>query len=171
MRRRLNAGLLLLAALALGLAFVAWQRSPDLPLVGLKSAARMFGGVWPDIVLGFVIAGLLDVLLPGSVFARWLTNQSPSSAIALGWLSGLLIPGGPYVVFPLAGRLVQHGVAPGAIITFITAKTLLSPIRMFTYEAPLLGWPITLARFIPAVLLPPVLGLLGQKLYEVLARS
>ena len=38
---------------------------------------------------------------------------------------------------------------------------------MLTYEAPLLGWPLTLARFIPGVLLPPFMGLLGQWLFAV----
>jgi hypothetical protein len=47
---------------------------------------------------------------------------------------------------------------------------LVSPIRMFTYEAPLLGWPLTLARFIPGVLLPPVLGYLGQWLFNAFKR-
>jgi hypothetical protein len=36
---------------------------------------------------------------------------------------------------------------------------------MLTYEAPLLGWPLTLARFLPGVLLPPVMGLIGQWLF------
>lgn len=38
---------------------------------------------------------------------------------------------------------------------------------MLTYEAPLLGWPLTLARFIPGVLLPPFMGLVGQRLFAV----
>ncbi|MET0680859.1 MAG: hypothetical protein ABWZ41_07610, partial [Burkholderiales bacterium] len=59
---------------------------------------------------------------------------------------------------------------PGPLIALLTAKTLVSPIRTLTYEAPLLGWPLTLARFIPAVLLPPVLGLLGQWLFGLFKR-
>jgi hypothetical protein len=51
----------------------------------------------------------------------------------------------------------------------VTAKTLVSPIRMLTYEAPLLGWPFTLARFIPGVLLPPLMGLGGQWLFAAFA--
>ena len=31
------------------------------------------------------------------------------------------------------------GAAPGVLIALITAKSLISPIRMLTYEAPLLG--------------------------------
>jgi len=85
--------------------------------------------------------------------------------ILLGWAAGLLIPGGPYLVFPIIANLFQKGAAPGPVISLLTAKTLVSPIRMLTYEAPLLGWPLTLARFIPGVLLPPVMGVIGQWLY------
>ena len=78
-----------------------------------------------------------------------------------------MIPGGPYLVFPVVANLFQKGAAPGPLISLLTAKTLVSPIRMLTYEAPLLGWPLTLARFIPGVLLPPVMGVIGQWLYSV----
>ena len=56
------------------------------------------------------------------------------------------------------------------LITLLTAKTLVSPIRTLTYEAPLLGWPLTLARFVPGVLLPPVMGLIGQWLFGLFKR-
>src|SRR5207249_10108591 len=47
--------------------------------------------------------------------------------------------------------LFRSGAAPGPLITLLTAKTLVSPIRMLTYEAPLLGWPLTLARCLPGI--------------------
>ena len=75
------------------------------------------------------------------------------------------MPGGPYLFFPVAAKLFESGASPGALIAFLTAKTLVSPVRMLTYEAPLLGWPLTLARFLPGVLLPPLMGWLGQLLY------
>ena len=68
----------------------------------------------------------------------------------------------------MAASLFQRGAAPGPLISLLTAKTLVSPIRMLTYEAPLLGWPLTLARFVPGILLPPVMGVVGQWLYGVL---
>jgi len=37
---------------------------------------------------------------------------------------------------------------------------------MLTYEAPVLGWPLTLARLVPGVLVPPLVGLLGGLLYK-----
>ncbi len=157
----------LLALVALTL-MVGAVRDPTLPLQGLSASARLFRGVWIELALGFVLAGLLEVLIPQPVISRWLGPEHPTRALLLGWGAGLIIPGGPYLVFPAVANLFRSGAAPGPLIALVTAKTLVSPIRMLTYEAPLLGWPLTLARFIPGVLIPPIMGLIGQWLFVLL---
>src|SRR5215469_11315889 len=166
-RRRMDPSLLILLAMVLIAEIVAltWRR--DMPLEALKGSVRLLRGVWLDLLLGFVFAGLADVLIPQPVLSRWLGSQRPAQAILVGWAAGLLIPGGPYLVFPILASLFQKGAAPGPLITLITAKTLVSPVRMLTYEAPLLGWPLTLARFIPGVLLPPLMGIVGEWLFAI----
>ena len=89
----------------------------------------------------------------------------------MGWLAGLVIPGGPYLLFPIAAKLWKSGAAPGVLIALITAKSLVSPIRMLTYEAPLLGWPLTLARCLPALFVPPIMGILGQWVFNLFMRK
>lgn len=169
-RRRMDPSLLILLAMVLIAEIVALAWRPDMPLEALKSSARLLRGVWLDLLLGFIFAGLADVMVPQPVLSRWLGSQRPGQAILVGWAAGLLIPGGPYLVFPILASLFQKGAAPGPLITLITAKTLVSPVRMLTYEAPLLGWPLTLARFIPGVLLPPFMGILGAWLFAVFSR-
>jgi uncharacterized membrane protein YraQ (UPF0718 family) len=159
--------LLGLTVIALG---VALARDPPLVVRGFQSSGRLLSGVWMELALGFVLAGLLDVLIPAPVLSRWLGPENLGRGILVGWAAGLVMPGGPYLVFPVAANLLRGGAAPGPLISLLTAKTLVSPIRMLTYEAPLLGWPLTLARLLPGVLLPPVLGLIGQWLYGVFAR-
>ena len=154
--------LLAVAALAL---IMAYAKDPALPLQGLQASARLLRGVWLELALGFLIAGLIDVLVPVTTISRWLGSEQLGRGILIGWAAGLAMPGGPYLFFPVAAKLLESGVSPGALIAFLTAKTLVSPVRMLTYEAPLLGWPLTLARFIPGVLLPPLMGWLGQWLY------
>src|SRR5579875_176092 len=166
-RRPMDSSLLILLVMVFAAELFAIRRNPELPLEGLKGSARLLRGVWLDLLLGFVFAGLADVLLPQPVLSRWLGSERPGQAILVGWAAGLLIPGGPYLVFPVLAGLFQKGAAPAPLITLITAKTLVSPIRMLTYEAPLLGWPLTLARFIPGVLLPPIMGVISGWLFSV----
>ena len=163
----MDPSLIILLAMVLVAEIVALVWRPGLPLEALKGSVRLLRGVWLDLILGFVFAGLADVLIPQPVLSRWLGSERPGQGILVGWAVGLLIPGGPYLVFPILAGLFKKGAAPGPLITLITAKTLVSPVRMLTYEAPLLGWPLTLARFVPGVLLPPFMGLIGAWLFAV----
>jgi len=159
----LSLGILLgLVVIALGVAFA---RDRSLPFAGLRASARLLGSVWIELALGFVLAGLVDVLIAPSTLVRWLGPGQGARGILVGWIVGLALPGGPYLLFPLVASLFGKGAGPGPLITLVVAKTLVSPVRMLTYEAPLLGWPLTLARLLPGLLVPPVLGLAGQALY------
>jgi len=169
-RRRVDPSLWILLGLAAVALVVAFARDVALPLAGLRASGRLLRGVWLELALGFLLAGLLEVLVPAPALSRWLGAEQPGRGILVGWAAGLVMPGGPYLVFPVVANLFRNGAAPGPLITLLTAKTLVSPVRMLTYEAPLLGWPLTLARLIPGVLLPPALGWLGQWLYLLFAR-
>lgn len=157
--------LLGLTLLALG---VALARGPSVAGEGVLSAGKLLRSVAPELLLGFLLAGLLDVLVPAAALQRFLGAETSARGIGLAWALGLLLPGGPYVLFPMAAQLFRAGVAPAAIITLVTAKTLVSPIRMLTYEAPVLGWRMTLARLLPAILLPPLVGWAGGAVYRLL---
>jgi uncharacterized protein len=169
MRRRVDASLVILLGLVVIATGLAFWKDPALPLRGWEASLRLLRGVWLDLVLGFLFAGLMDVLIPAPTLSKWLGAERPGRGILVGWGAGLVIPGGPYLLFPVAASLFEKGAAPGPLISLLTAKTLVSPIRMLTYEAPLLGWPLTLARFVPGVLLPPVMGVIGQWLYGILS--
>lgn len=161
--------LLLFTTVALGVWVL--MKQPSLFKGALLASAKLFGGVWPELAIGFILAGLLEVLIPAPVLLRWMGAESSAQGVLIGSLVGLLLPGGPYLIFPIVASLLKQGTAPGPLIALLTAKVLLSPIRTLTYEAPLLGWPMTLARFLPGLFLPPLLGLLGQWLFDLFSRK
>jgi uncharacterized membrane protein YraQ (UPF0718 family) len=167
----MDIGVVILLVLAVSAGLFAFAKDHSLPMQGLYASGRLFGSVWIELLLGFFIAGLLDVLISPSEVAAWLGTESSMRGILLGWMAGLAIPGGPYLLFPIAAGLLKTGAAPGAVIALITAKTLVSPIRMLAYEAPLLGWPLTIARCVPALLLPPIMGIVGQWAFNLLMRK
>ena len=170
MIRRMDISLVILLTLAVSAALFAFVKDRSLPMEGLYASGRLLGNVWIELLLGFLIAGLVEVLISPRQITAWLGPESSMRGILIGWLAGLVIPGGPYLLFPLAAGLFTSGAAPGALIALITAKTLLSPVRMLTYEAPLMGWPLTLARCLPALFLPPLMGILGQWLFNLMTK-
>lgn len=171
MKKKMDATLWIMLGLVLLAAAYLARLDPQNLELALKASSRLFGSVWVELLLGFLLAGLLDVLLGRADLVERLRSTPPGQGIVIGWIAGLLLPGGPYLFFPVAAMLLNNGAAPGLLIALISAKTLVSPVRMLTYEAPLMGWPLTLARFIPAVLLPPLLGWIGQWLYKWLDRA
>lgn len=162
--------LILLSSAAI-LALAVLFKHPPLLGEALQTAVKLLGGVWPELLLGFFLAGLLDVLIPEQQLVQWLGGHNVFYGILAGWGIGLLLPGGPYLIFPIVANLLRQGAAPGPLIALITAKVLLSPVRMLSYEAPLLGWPMTFSRLVPGLLIPPLLGWMGQWLYEIFDRK
>lgn len=154
-----------MGGLTLLLVLLAFFKGPDVPLRGLQTTLGLLQDVWLPLLLGFCLAGFFDVLVPRELLVKWMGEQSGTRGILIGWLIGLLMPGGPYVVFPLAASLFKQGVEVGPLIAFITAKSLLSPTRLFAWEIPFLGWPLAVARAIPSFILPPLVGLVSQRLF------
>jgi uncharacterized membrane protein YraQ (UPF0718 family) len=131
----------------------------------LREEGKLLRSVWVELGLGFLLAGLIEVLIPHATLSGWLGSQRAGQGILAGWAAGLLLPGGPYVVFPIAANLYRNGAGAGPLVALMSAKMLVSPIRTLTYEVPLLGWPLTLARLLPSLVLPPILGLIGHWLF------
>ena len=154
-----------LAMVALGLAGVAWvQGGSKLALGGLVSGARTLLSVIPLLIAAFVVAGLTQVLVSREVIERWLGAGSGWRGILLACVGGALVPGGPYVYYPIAGAFLQSGAGLGVLIAFVTAKNLWSLSRL-PLEFALLGSHLTLTRYALTLAMPPVLGLLAEALF------
>jgi uncharacterized membrane protein YraQ (UPF0718 family) len=162
---RVDSSIGVMGGLTLVMIIWAYMKGPDLPLRGFQVTFSLLQDVWLPLLLGFCLAGFFDVLVPRDFLVKWMGEQSGWQGILIGWLIGLAMPGGPYIVFPIAASLFKQGVAVGPLVTFITAKALLSPTRLFSWEAPFLGWPFAAARAIPSLLLPPLVGVIGQRLF------
>ena len=65
-----------------------------------------------ELALGFVLAGLIDVLVPAPSLVRWLGEEHAGRGILVGWPAGLVMPGGPYVFFPIVANLFRRAPPP-----------------------------------------------------------
>ena len=70
--------------------------------------------------------------------------------IGLACLAGAMIPGGPYVYYPIAAVMLHNGAGLGVLVAFVVAKNLWSVSRlplgdcsvgMGTYCDPFRGYP------------------------------
>ena len=86
----------------------AFTRGKDLPLRGFQAGLGLLQEVWLPLLFSFCLAGLLDVLISWELLVTWMGTESGVQGILLGWLVGLLMPGGPYIVFPLTASLLKE---------------------------------------------------------------
>ena len=76
------------------------------------------------LLLGMVIAGLAQVLIPRELITQWLGKKAALKSVLVGCVVGGLVPGGAYATFPLVAVLYRAGASIGAVVGFVTAWAL-----------------------------------------------
>ena len=156
---------LIMGLLATILVAVGYYQGNGAHLQGLKSAPTLTVSLMPLLVFAFVVAGMIQVLIPASIVSRWVGPESGFRGILLGSIAGGLAPGGPYVSLPIAAGLVQSGAGVGTMVAFLTGWSLWAVARL-PMEIGILGWRLTLARVVSTLVFPPLAGLIAQFLFE-----
>jgi uncharacterized protein len=135
-------------------------RALDGVRVGMQTLRRT--GVL--LVLAFIIVGYVNVLGTEELIRRWIGPGAGWSGLVLAEVIGMLLPGGPYVVFPLIGALYQAGASIGAAVVLISSWALLALISV-AFELPLLGWRFTLVRWGLGLPVPILAGAVSLALW------
>jgi uncharacterized membrane protein YraQ (UPF0718 family) len=158
---------LILAAVAVILLAIAFWRGRDLPLAGLQAAWRTLWCNLLLLLLGFVVAGLAQVLIPRDLITRWLGAQAGVKGVFIGCLVGGLVPGAPYATFPLVAALYRAGASLGAVVGFVSAWALWSVSRL-PVEMALIDPKPALVRYAVTFIVPPLAGLLAEAIARFL---
>ena len=74
-RRRVDSSTWILLGLVVAAAVVAIARDASLPVRAIAASSRLLGNVWVDLALGFLLAGLIEVLIPPQTLTRWLGGE------------------------------------------------------------------------------------------------
>ncbi|MEA3286385.1 MAG: permease [Candidatus Marinimicrobia bacterium] len=105
----------------------------------------------PALLLGFVIAASIQNFIPEAGIT-WLHSNNRAVRVGKGMLFGLPLPICSCGVVPLYHSLIRRGVSVGAGMAFLVATPELG-IDALMISVPLLGWKMTLARLVAAVLI------------------
>jgi uncharacterized membrane protein YraQ (UPF0718 family) len=85
---------LVMAFLAIILLIMGYSKGEGQHITGLKSAFKMTTEILPLLVFAFIMAGMIQVLLPQELLAKWIGEESGIRGILLGTLAGGITPGG-----------------------------------------------------------------------------
>lgn len=154
---------IIMGVLALILTFIAYSKGQNAHIAGFKSASQMLIQILPLLFFAFIIAGMIQVLLPRDLLTRWVGMESGFKGILIGTLAGGLTPGGPYVSLPVVAGLLKAGAGAGTMVAFLTSWSLWAVGRL-PMEFGILGWKFTLLRLACTFFFPPIAGLIAMKI-------
>jgi uncharacterized membrane protein YraQ (UPF0718 family) len=152
---------IIMGALAIIFLFIGYSKGQGQHIAGMRSALRMTVQILPLLIFAFIVAGMVQVLVPREILSEWVGAESGMRGILIGTVAGALAPGGPYVSLPVAAGLLQAGAGVGTMVAFLTGWSLWAVSRL-PMEVGILGWKFTLIRIASTFSFPPIAGLIAQ---------
>ena len=156
---------IIMGLLAIVLAFISYQKGGGEHLIGLKYAGNLLIQIVPLLIFAFIIAGMIQVLIPQEMISKWVGMESGFRGILIGTVVGGLTPGGPFISLPIAAGLLRAGASIGTMVAFMTAWSLLAISRL-PLEVGIIGWKFTLIRLACTFFFPPIAGLIANRLFS-----
>lgn len=141
---------------------VYWRDGPDKALAILTSDLGLFVEILPKVLAGCLIGGFITLLLPRETVARRVGGESGVLGLVIAAAAGVVLPGGPYTIYPVAGAFLAAGADVGAAIAFVTSWTLLGYTRALVWELPFFGPDFVFWRIVVSLPLPILAGLLAR---------
>lgn len=155
----------IMGTLAGVLLIIGYVRGSEQHISGLKTAFNMTLEIFPLLVFAFIVAGMVQTLIPREMVANWVGNESGWRGIIIGSIAGGLSPGGPFVSLPVAAGLLHAGAGMGTMVAYLTGWSLWAVTRL-PMEVGILGWRLTLIRIASTAVFPPLAGLIAHYLFE-----
>jgi uncharacterized membrane protein YraQ (UPF0718 family) len=155
----------IMAVLAIAALFFGYSRGEGQHITGLKLSLKMTIEILPLLFFAFILAGMVQVLLPQAQISRWIGDASGLRGILIGTIAGGITPGGPYVSLPLAAGLLKAGAGWGTMVAYVTAWSLWAIARM-PMEIGIMGWKFTFVRFACTFFFPPIAGIIAQLFFS-----
>lgn len=148
-----------------------WIGGWELAKSGFTQAGQLINSVWLRLLLGFTLGGLIQVLIPRALIAKWLGPTSGLKGILIGSYMGIIMPGPPYVIFPIIASIYRSGAGAGPIIALLAGRALLGLQHLIVWQIPFLGVGIPLATYIICLFLTPLVGLAGAAVFKLITKS
>ena len=109
------------------------------------------------LLLGFTLVGFVDVLSPTQLIHDVIGPGTGLQGLLFAEVIGMLLPGGPYAVFPIIAILYNEGAGIAPAITIITSWSTQALISI-PFEIPFMGWRFSAIRWGLGLMVPLLAG-------------
>jgi len=119
---------------------------------------------------GVFLGSFVGTFLPRELVSGLLGSESGFTGVLLGTLFGAVMPGGPYVLFPIVAALFSSGAAVPSLIAMIVAWQCISLTRIPTdlgYLAAVEGQRLIWLRVLIGFPIPILAGVLAGIIWRV----
>jgi uncharacterized membrane protein YraQ (UPF0718 family) len=144
---------------------LTYFRDPSLLATGLKGSGKLVLQSIPILILAFIIAGLVQVVIPKELISGWIGAESGWRGIMIGAAAGALTPGGPYATFPITAGFYKAGAGLGPVVAFLSAWALWQLARI-PISVALLGPKVTLVFIASTFIFPPIAGYIAHYFFS-----
>ena len=141
-------------------------KGPGVFWAALRDHLSLLVAIIPVIAGAVLLGAFLQALVPPGYVRSRLGEGSGARGIAIGSLIGMFVPGGPMISMPLLLAVIEAGADLAACVAFYMSWSLLALARIIQWELPLMGWKFALIRFLSAVPLPFLAGLMAIPLFR-----
>lgn len=156
---------IIMGVIAILLLFIGYQRGGGEHILGLKSAGNILLQIIPLLIFAFIVAGMIQVLIPTEMISRWVGTESGFRGILIGTVMGGFTPGGPFISMPIAAGLLRAGAGIGTMVAFMTGWSIWAVSRL-PMEIGLMGWKFTAIRLASSFFFPVIAGLVANLFFS-----
>ena len=147
---------------------VVYFKSPEAAGKGLNATGSLILEITPRMIAAFLLAGLVQAIVPQEVIVRWMGHGTGFKGILIGMTLGGITPGGPMTHFPVIATFYKMGVGIGPLVAYLTAWSLFGLQRIIMWEIPFLGAKVVAIRFAVSFAFPLLAGWLCEMVWNKL---
>lgn len=155
---------ILLWVVALGALALCLRRGPGPTRRAIRDTGGSLLRVLPVIAAALPMAAFLAELVPEALAQQWIGPESGLPGIVIASVAGGLVPGGPFVSFPLVLTFAKAGAGTAQLVALISGWAIYGVHRVVTWEWPVLGARFVLLRIASGLVLPVLAGLAAEAL-------
>jgi len=159
---------LLMIAVALIAVIAVYFKAPAAAEQGVGAGIALIIEIAPRMVAAFILAGLVQAIVPQETIVRWMGQDSGWRGLIIGMSLGGVTPGGPMTHFPVIASLYKIGVGVGPLVAYLSAWSLFGLQRIIMWEIPFLGAKLVAIRVAVSFFFPLVAGWLCEMIWNKL---
>lgn len=131
---------------------------------GFAIARKTFVGIAPLLLVAFIMAGFIQVVIPPELIQSWLGQESGLKGILIGSIGGALLPGGPYIAFPIIASIFQAGAGLGTAVAFVAGWAMWGVVNI-PFELAMIGYRFMFLRLTLVLIIPPAAGFMANMFF------